>query len=402
VDSPDNGNKDGPITTEFKKIVPSDLAVGDGFGLYAALYQDTLVVGAPLGDNHGPDSGAAYIFYRNQGGTDNWGMVKKLVPSDGISQASFGIPAIYGDTIAISAPYDDDQGQWSGSVYIYYRNLGGTDNWDLVKKLSASDGASMYIFGSSVSISGDYLVAGAPLHDAAYIFNRNNGGSDDWGEVIKLQADSENEEFGISVSIEGDDVAVGAYSDPANGALAGSIYIYNRNQGGPNAWGFVKKIYGNKDIEKQSVGYSLCLSSGNLIVGNYPGDKPGTAYIFGKDYGGPNNWGTIKSYSDNHHYLVEQYGLSVSISGQYAVVGDPAELRDGTSTEIVGAVNVYWKDQGGTDYWGSYKILRAGNAKIGDYFGRAAAVYGTTVFVGAVGVDDKGTDSGAGYIYYLE
>jgi hypothetical protein len=66
-----------------------------------------------------------------------------------------------------------------------------------VAKLTADDGAEGDIFGYSVAISGDTLVVGAPWADvggvydqgAAYLFSRNQGGVDAWGQVAKLTAD---------------------------------------------------------------------------------------------------------------------------------------------------------------------------------------------------------------------
>ena len=79
-----------------------------------------------------------------------------------------------------AAPAQYDQN--CGAVYLFERNQGGADNWGQVKKLIASDADEDDGFGTSVAISGDTVVVGAPSEDgtpghtnrgAAYVFERN-------------------------------------------------------------------------------------------------------------------------------------------------------------------------------------------------------------------------------------
>ncbi len=102
-------------------------------------------------------------------------------------------------------------------------------------KLTSGDAAFGDTFGYSVSINGDTAVVGANLDDdagassgSAYIFDRNQGGADNWGQAAKLTAGdaSADDNFGWSVSISGDTAAVGAYADADAGAYSGSVYIF--------------------------------------------------------------------------------------------------------------------------------------------------------------------------------
>ncbi len=87
-----------------------------------------------------------------------------------------------------------------------------------------------------MSISGDTAVIGAYLEDggrsnrgAAYVFERNEGGIGNWGQVIQLTAsDTEDEDrFGYSVAISGDTIIVGAHGkDGAGGSDRGATYIF--------------------------------------------------------------------------------------------------------------------------------------------------------------------------------
>jgi hypothetical protein len=171
-----------PITIdpfiERKKLLASDGAAGDKFGNKVSISGDTAIVGAFFDDDNGSESGSAYIFSRNQGGADNWGEVKKLIASDGAAGARFGASvSISGDTAIVEASRNDDNGGY-GSAYIFSRNQGGADNWGEVKKLTASDGSVDDYFGWSVSISGDTVIVSAFYDDdngensgSAYIYN---------------------------------------------------------------------------------------------------------------------------------------------------------------------------------------------------------------------------------------
>ncbi len=123
---------------------------------------DTAIVGAFYDDDKGNNSGSAYIFSRDQGGADNWGEAKKLTASDGAADDRFGNSvSISGNTAIVGAPQNDDNGNDSGSAYIFSRDQGGADNWGEVKKLTSSDGAAGDDFGISVSISGSTAIVGA-------------------------------------------------------------------------------------------------------------------------------------------------------------------------------------------------------------------------------------------------
>ncbi|MFC1981249.1 FG-GAP repeat protein [Chloroflexota bacterium] len=221
---------------QVKKLIASDGATDDLFGYTVSISGDTLVVGAYQDDDNGSDSGSAYVFARNQGGADNWGQVAKLIASDGAEDDRFGrTVSISGDTLAVGAHGDDDNGSESGSAYVFERNQGGADSWGQVKKLTSSDVATGDNFGLSVSISGDTLIVGAVWDDdngsnsgSAYLFERNQGGADNWGEIAKLTASdgAADDEFGHAVSISGDTLVVGMRLDDDNGPNSGSAYVF--------------------------------------------------------------------------------------------------------------------------------------------------------------------------------
>ncbi|WP_374029937.1 FG-GAP repeat protein [Bdellovibrio bacteriovorus] len=233
----------------------------DQFGYKVAISGDTIVVGAAKhaydenGDNMIAGAGAAYVFTRS--GT-SWTLQQKLVGVGSNSRVTgdlFGYSvAISGNTIAVGAPqqsYDangDNMLSAAGAVYVFTRS--GT-SWTLQQKLVGGgvNGRVTYdLFGFSVAISGNTIVAGA-IHQsydangdnmiagagAAYVFTRSE---DVWSQERKLvgrgvNGRNEDDIFGGSVALAGWTLAVGAPGqdydedggEPASDA--GAVWVFN-------------------------------------------------------------------------------------------------------------------------------------------------------------------------------
>ncbi len=143
------------------KLTASDATAEDYFGYNVAISGDIAVVGAIYNDQSATDAGAAYIFYRDQDGPDAWGEVAKLVASDAGLEDLFGFSvAIDGSTVVVGAVNADGVGTDSGKAYVFEQNAGGTDNWGEVKILTASDAVGGAKYGFSTTISGDTVVIG--------------------------------------------------------------------------------------------------------------------------------------------------------------------------------------------------------------------------------------------------
>ncbi|MBN1510821.1 MAG: thrombospondin type 3 repeat-containing protein, partial [Phycisphaerae bacterium] len=146
------------VFSEKDKLTASDAAPLDEFGNAVSVSGDTAIIGALADDDAGGGSGAAYIFQRDPGDPTRWVEVVKLRATDAAAGDEFGWSvAIDGDTAVVAADLDDDHELNSGSVYVFERNAGGEDNWGQVAKLTASDGAAGDFFGQSVAISGDTI-----------------------------------------------------------------------------------------------------------------------------------------------------------------------------------------------------------------------------------------------------
>jgi hypothetical protein len=274
-----------------RKLLASDSAADDRFGSSVAIQSDTIVIGADFSDDKGINSGSTYIFERNLGGANTWGEQTKLTASDGANNDKFGSSgAIDQDTVVIGS---SSTGVGVGSAYIFERNLGGADSWGERTKLTASDGAANDFFGDFLAIEGDTIVIGAAQDDdngdnsgSAYVFERNLGGEDNWGEQIKLTASdgAANDRFGDSVAIYGDTIVIGSDSDDDKGRASGSAYIFERNNGGANTWGEQIKLTASDGEAGDFFGSSVAIAGSTIVVGAFSnddkGNASGSAYVF--------------------------------------------------------------------------------------------------------------------------
>jgi len=264
------------------KLTASDGAQGDVFGR-VSLSGDRTLVGA-----HGNDDfrGSAYIFERQ--GDGSWLEVDKLTASDRAQGDNFGRSvSLSGDRALVGAHGDDDQGDFSGSAYVFERQ--GDGSWLEVAKLTASDGAAGDVFGNAVSLSDDRALVGAFEDDdigdrsgSAYVFEQQGDGS--WLEVDKLIASdgAAIDRFGISVSLSGDYALVGAYWDDGLGQQSGSAYVFERQ--GDGSWLEVRKLNASDGAADDVFGISVSLSDERALVGaigdDDVGDDSGSAYVY--------------------------------------------------------------------------------------------------------------------------
>ncbi len=276
------------------KITPSDGLVSDydNFGNSVSMSGDghTVVVGANGDPNQGSDSGSVYIYKWNG---VSWAETK-ITPSDGpVSDYDYFGNSVStsgdGNMVVVGAFGDHDQNNKSGSAYIYKWD---GDSW-VETKITPSDGAESDYFGLSVSMSGDgnMVVVGAPQNDdqgnssgSTYIYKWNDTS---WAETKITASDgAESDCFGVSVSTSGDGntVVVGAFEDGDQGYSSGSAYIYKWNG---VSWAETK-ITASDKTEYDYFGESISMSgNGNIIVvGAYgdddQGDRSGSVYIYNR------------------------------------------------------------------------------------------------------------------------
>ncbi len=381
-----NGWGDAPFVIERQKLLASDGAANDYFGISVSISGDYAIVGAYYDDSV---KGSAYIFKWD--GT-SWVQQAKLTASDGAASDYFGWSvSISGDYAIVGAMYDDSG---KGSAYIF--KWDGT-SWVQQAKLIASDGAASDYFGWSVSIRGDYAIVGAMYDDdkgtdsgSAYIF-KWNGAS--WVQQKKLLASdgAASDYFGYSVSISGDYVIVGAIYDDDKGTNSGSAYIFLR--GGTN-WVQQAKLTASDGAANDYFGVSVSISGDYAIVGapldDDKGADSGSAYIFLR---GGTSWVQQAKLTASDGAASDYFGWSVSISGNYAIVGAYYDDDKGTNSG-----SAYISNRDGTS-WSQQQKLLASDGAPSDVFGYSVSISGDLAIVGAYYDDDKGSESGSAYAF---
>jgi len=234
------------------------------------------------------------------------------------------------------------------------------DDFELLNKIVASDRATSDFFGSCVAIEGDYAVVGVKLKGACYIYKRNGT---IWIQIKKIVSSdlASGDYFGGSVAISGEYVIVGAFGEDENASgtsfmsAAGSAYIFKQSYGGADNWGQIKKIVASDRAANDQFGYSVAISGNYAVVsaayesedasGANTISGAGSAYIFEKDQGGIDAWGQIKKIVSSDRAVDDNFGNSVVISDSLIVVGCAKEDEDESgSNTLSNAGSAYTKD----------------------------------------------------------
>lgn len=446
-------------------VKSSNSESSDVFGTSVAISGDTMVVGAPGEDssatsvggnqniNDAAGSGAAYVFVRS-GST--WTQQAYLKASNAKTGDGFGKSvAIDGDTIVVGAPDEDACAATinatpasydcaaSGAAYVFAR-AGSVWSQQAYLKYNAMAG---YRFGASVAVSGSRAVIGIPAW--------SGGGPSGLGAVqtyartgvawaakdhLPVPYGSANDAFGTAVAVAGDILVAGAPGEDScavgiggNTALedcpsSGATYAYRWN--GSN-WVFEAYIKASNTGQYDNFGASLSIAGSSLIVGaakesssasgvnglqtDNAADRSGAAYVFVRS--GAGVWSQQAYLKASNTGANDEFGQSVSISGDMAVVGAPNEDGPGSGLgaptgeggSIAGAVYAFARTG---NSWRVVAYVKAGDASAGDMFGQAVAASQETFVVGAPyedsatrdigpsgGTDSAADSSGAAYVF---
>lgn len=352
-----------------------------------------------------------------------WAEATKIVSSDRSTNDEFGFSvSINGNYAIVGEPFGDEDvsgnnGMGSaGCAYIFERDTNG--GWMQVQKIVASDRSSNDHFGTSVSISGDYAIVGAPEHvaGAVYVFKRDGTGN--WAETQKVEANdaTNNDLFGFSVSISGDNFIVGAYNEEesefggANLYEAGSAYIFS-NSGG--VWTQTKKLVASDRAEDDWFGFSVAIDGDYAIVGVHREEEDvagsnnlqwaGSAYIFEKASGA---WAQTQKIVALDRAEDDEFGYVVSISGNYALIGARSEEEDENNmNNISSSGSAYIFERATSGNWSQVQKVVPSDRALGDVFGHSVSISNNKAIVGAYKEDEDAsgnntlTNSGSAYVF---
>jgi hypothetical protein len=434
----------GPARAESRSraAAPPGLTAGEGQGIAAAIAQQAyLKASDTTGQGFAPDQ-----FGRSV--------------------------AISGDTMVVGAPYEDsgatgvngdaadNSAEVSGAAYVFVRS-GGV--WTPQAYLKASNTDMSDNFGTSVAISGDTVVVGAPFEEsaatgvngnqadnsghcgAAYVFVRSAGV---WSQQAYLKISNTypsrqsvlglGDQFGASVAISGDTVVVGAYAEDnaATGvnssvmnftvAQAGAAYVFVRNG---TTWSQQAYLKASDTSTEARFGSSLAVFADTVVVGAGAAGpepccqhRPGAAYVFARS---GTTWTQQTRLTASNAEDGDSFGASVAVSGHNLLSADTVVVGAISEDSAATAVNGNQADNSALDsgaayvfvlsggVWSQQAYLKASNTDAGDNFGQSVAVSGDAVVVGApvemsaaTGVNGNQTDdtavyAGAAYAFAL-
>ena len=360
--------------SEYNPIADATGNAGDNFGWSVAISGNFGIVGAPndaVGTN--ANQGSASIYQYNG---SNWVLMQKLTDPTGVATDYFGISVHISGNYAIVGAYGDAgtfQDEGSASIYQY-----NGSSWVLMQKLTDATGAAFDYFGISVYISGNYAIVGSYSDDAPAVdqgsasIYRYDGSS--WVLMQKIfdATGAASDNFGISVSISGNYAIVGSYLDDAPAANQGSVSFYQYDG---SSWVLMQKIFDATGIANDQFGDCVSISGNYAIVGAWMDDNgiianQGSASIY--QYNG-SSWVLMQKIIDVSGSASDQFGVSVSISDDYAIVG--SYFDDIGANTDQGSVSIYLRV--GLE-WQKLQFVTDPGGKPLNNFGDAVTIDGST------------------------
>ncbi len=316
-------NIDGTWTREAE-LAANDGLVGNMMGISVDISGDRVVAGAWFEDSLGTDSGAAYVFVHANG---SWTQEAKLKAADPGANDTFGrTVAIGGSTIVVGAPLDDDQGPSTGSAYVFEH---GSSGWSQVQKLLGTPALGGDQFSLGLDLNGDDLAIGAPWADKGtglvHVFKRSKG---NFQQIASLSDDtgSAQDFFGFELAIDHQRVVIGAYSDDDAGPDAGRVIVFEEQSG---AWTPVQELLPEgDDINEDQFGVSVALDGEQLLIGSRfggVGEGAATSYLLLDD----NTWVRNHHIVPPDPQLEAEFGWAVAIDGDRALIGELEADPDG-------------------------------------------------------------------------
>jgi len=369
--------------SQAQEIRPPEEAAFDTFGYSLGLNSGLLCIGqahAKIGGAYQPEP---FFFYQRDPGTQQWVLSRIMYNPQSTPAGLFGSSFDLTEShLAVAVPSDSE-------VQIY-----------------ALDGHAGDQLGSSVCVEGDTIVVGANQADglavnsgAAYVFGRQTGTLDRWSLKHKIMANdgASDDQFGVSASLNGDIVVIGAFGDDDHGSSSGAAYAFSRNSGGSNNWGQIQKFVPADTSAGDLFGYSVGIWANRIVVGapysDAFGTDEGTAYLYESGVLKTNFDGFIAGPGD-------RFGHSVAIDGDYVVAGAP---YNGYNSGVTNAgTAIVFKRDPATGDWSEYSTLFHGSPGTGDMLGWSVSLSGGHVALGAPFRDEGGiADSGAAFVYSL-
>jgi hypothetical protein len=368
------------------------------FGYSAAVWNNTIIVGAHKHADAHDAGGGAFVFTRSPS-TGLWTQTSSLSAGDSHDYHYFGTAiAMYDETAIIGASGDDHQGTSTGAVYVFDYDSEYA-SWVMTTKLTSSNAQQFDNFGARLAIHKNLIVVGASGDDglgadsgAAYVYI--HWGS--WQQQAKLtpyesggSGSYNNFKFGSSVAIYEQTVAVGAYYAHGHWDNTGAAYIYIQDNSGN--WNFQKKLMAHDGMTEDKFGFSLALYKDTIVVGAW-GEQ-------GKEQQRQEGPGGKRYLEESNQRFLQAAGGPEH--GENCGPNSPPDCQQYTghySYRGASSGAVYVFARSGASWNQEFKLIPNGTSSY-DAFGYSVDLHENVLFSGAYLADGQVQNSGAAYIY---
>jgi hypothetical protein len=342
------------------------------FGNSVDLHGDHLIVGTP---SISGNPGHVFVYERDPAG---WALGSTLTAADSAALDQFGWQVAVEEDFALVARQDDGTLGAQGSVYAFTRSPEG--EWLQTQKVTISD-VGVWAFGWSIAMEGNRAAIGAKgaasLGDKGrvFIFEREEGV---WVQKAKIAPSIDNlgDWFGASVDLDGDRLVVGA---PKNGT--GRAYVFDRQ--GDGTWVeqalFVPEVFLPTGDE---YGTSVTVHGDTVAIGSVGHDNPylhgGAVYVYERIDGA---WVHTQKLSTPPFATLPRFGQAVDLLGDELLITASVD-----STVLPGAGSVYVFHRNGS-VWSEVAKFYGSDPVPSAYFGQSLARDGVDVAVGGHGIN---------------
>ena len=239
----------------------------DESGKSVSLSSDGSIVAIGASYNTGNGAGSGHVrIYRNISGV--WTQIGSDINGEAAGDRSGLYVSLSSDgtIVAIGSPYSNANGTESGQVRIF-QNVSGV--WTKIGSNINGDTDTNFGYGVSLSSDGNIVASGAPFSNESgnntghvRVYQNVSGVWTKIGSDIIGEAAGDRSGYNLSLSSNGNILAIGAYQNDGNGSSSGQVRIFK------NVSGVWTKIGADIDGEASNNynGYSISLSSNGSIV----------------------------------------------------------------------------------------------------------------------------------------
>lgn len=365
------------------QLIPADSGAGDYFGRIVDLDNGIAAVSSIYNDAEGyPNAGTVYIFNANTGEE----IAKLWIPVTTQSPYAqrFGTALAVDQNLVLIGRESDRNvnGYAAGAAYVF--NTQGTP----LRQLLAPDGQAYDGFGDAVALDGSHALI-SDKRRTAFLYDLNTN-ADPITFTVPDRDNGWGDTFGEKVAVLNNTILISAPEDDQAATKAGAVYQFDTNGN------FIRKLFSPNPGVSQDFGHAIALGNGVALIGQY-GDNTidistGAAYLYDTNTGD-----LLQSFYAPDADSVDQFGISVDIDGNIAIIG---AWHDELEQGVDNAGSAYLFDINTGAFLAKVTEPQPG---IRNQFGYNVAISNGQALVGSFGYDNdsltSGNDAGAAYLF---